>query len=473
MKIEILSQPTTKSDLIRFVVKGAAKISGVAAAEFDGAKNSTCLVRVGSQRQLHVGLGEAAKITSEVLRQASGVATKSLLKIGAETIAIEAAEYLTHLHPIVEGSLLAGYKFETFLMPENRRKNVWKNLQIIVPTNETSSARTTAKRAEIYAHAVNTVREIGNLPGNVITPATLAQRAQKLAKEAGLTCKVWNEAALKKDGFGGILAVGQGSANEPRFITLEYRGAKNKSARPYALVGKAITFDSGGISLKPGDRMDEMKFDKMGGVAVLGIMQAVSALKLPINVVALIASAENMPSDRAYRPGDIVTTYGGKTIEVLNTDAEGRIVLADALAYAEKHFQPALMFDFATLTGACVVALGPQRAGMFTMDEKLRNEVWALSAEAGDRVWPLPFGEEFDEMVKSDVALVKNTGGREGGACSAASFLKAWVEKTPWMHIDLAGPAWLTKELPHLEKGATGFGVRLIVEFLRRRSPSS
>jgi leucyl aminopeptidase len=177
-----------------------------------------------------------------------------------------------------------------------------------------------------------------------------------------------------------------------------------------------------------------------------------------------------MPGPKAYRPGDIVTTYGGKTVEVLNTDAEGRIVLADALAYAEKQFRPSLMIDFATLTGACVVALGHQRAGLFTEETALRETLWQLGTETGDLVWPLPLGEEFDELIKSDIALAKNTGGRWGGACTAASFLKMWVEKTPWIHFDIAGPAWTTKDQPHLEKGATGFGVRLITEFLRQRS---
>jgi leucyl aminopeptidase len=281
-----------------------------------------------------------------------------------------------------------------------------------------------------------------------------------------MTCRVWDEAALKKEKFGGILAVGQGSANPPRMIALEYKGGR-KDARPIVLVGKAITFDTGGISIKPADKMDEMKFDKMGGCAVLGAMKAIAALKLPFPVVGLIASAENMPGSRAYRPGDIVTSYDGKTIEVLNTDAEGRVVLADALAYARLHYKPRYMVDFATLTGACVIALGPHRAGLFTGDATLRQEIMKAGRSTGDQVWELPLGDEYDEMIRSDVALVKNTGGREGGASTAASFLKAWVEDVPWAHLDIAGTAWTTRDLPHLEKGATGFGVRLIVEALQ------
>jgi leucyl aminopeptidase len=469
MKIEIVSVPKGKPDLIRFVAKGAPKLPEVPSSEFDGAKNSTVITRSGGVRTLHVGIGESAKATAETLRQAAGTALKQLLKIGADTVAIEIGQHVALLHPIVEGALLAAYRFEEFRMPEARRKNPLKSLLLIVAPNDlTPTVRKAAQSGQIYAEATNYVRALGNLPGNRIYPSSLAEAAQKLSIEVGLTCKIWDEPKLKKEGFGGILAVGQGSAQPPRFIVLEYHGGK-KSEAPIALVGKAITFDSGGISIKPSDRMDEMKFDKMGGVTVLGILKAVSALKLPINVVGLIASAENMPGDRAYRPGDIVTTYNGKTVEVLNTDAEGRIVLADALSYAEKNYQPRLMFDFATLTGACIVALGAQRAGIFTTDEVLRNDIWQLGPETGDRVWPLPFGDEFQEQIKSDVALVKNTGGREGGACTAASFLSAWVEKTPWMHIDLAGPAWITKDLPYLEKGATGFGVRLITEYLRKK----
>ncbi|MDE1171609.1 MAG: leucyl aminopeptidase [Verrucomicrobium sp.] len=320
------------------------------------------------------------------------------------------------------------------------------------------------------ARAANLVREVGNLPPNHITPATLAERARALAKTHGLAVKVWDEKQLKREGFGGILAVGQGSANPPRFISLEYRGKGASSAAPYVVVGKAITFDSGGISIKPGEGMDEMKFDKMGGVAVLGILQAVSELKLPIRVVGLISSAENMPGSRAYRPGDIVTTYNGQTIEVLNTDAEGRIVLADALAYAVKHLKPKLMFDMATLTGAVVVALGGGRTGLFATDEKIRQDLWENSEEAGDPAWPLPFAEEYSDQIKSDVALVKNTGGRQGGASTAASFLHHWTGDTPWVHLDIAGTAWTTKELPYLEKGATGAGVRLITDYLRRKA---
>jgi leucyl aminopeptidase len=269
-----------------------------------------------------------------------------------------------------------------------------------------------------------------------------------------------------------LLAVGGGSANEPHLIVLEYSGSKD--AAPIALVGKAITFDSGGISIKPSDKMDEMKFDKCGGVAVLGILKAVARLKLPVNLIGVISSAENMPSSTSYRPGDIVTSYRGAdkravTIEVLNTDAEGRIVLGDALAYARERGARTII-DFATLTGACVVALGSFAAGLLGNDDALQEKIRAAADRTGDRVWPLPLWQEYKDKIKSDVADIKNTGGRYGGAITAAAFLAKYVGDTPWAHLDIAGTAWTTEELPYLTKGATGFGVRLVVDLLSRWS---
>jgi len=260
--------------------------------------------------------------------------------------------------------------------------------------------------------------------------------------------------------------VGQGSVNPPRFIVLEYRGA-GKRETPIALVGKAVTFDTGGISLKPGAQMDEMKWDKMGGLVVLGIMLAAAELKLPLNLIGLIPSAENMPGPEAYRPGDIITTLDGKTIEVLNTDAEGRIILADALAYARLTYKPSAIIEYSTLTGACIMALGHQRAGLFTSEEKLRDALFAAGNITGERVWPMPIDGEYKENVLSEIATAKNTSFREGSACSSASFVKLWAEEIPFVHIDIAGTAWTTKPPAHLEGGATGFGIRLTLQALR------
>ena len=466
-RVIALTQPSGDATLVQFHFTDAPELPDVPAAEFRGSLNSCCLMRLGRRRVLHVGLGEREQFHIDRFRQAAGVAVKSLLKIGAEILAFDLRAHSDRVEAVVEGVLLGAYKFEDFKSKESRRKFALKTVQVWVSAPRLKMAQEQALAGSHLANATNFTRQIGNLPPNVLTPKTLAQEAQALARRLGIKCRVWDERALKREGFGGILAVGQGSANPPRFIVLE-SPCSVRNAPTVAVVGKAITFDTGGISIKPADRMEEMKWDKMGGCAVLGIVQAVRELRLPIRLIGLIPSAENMPSSTAYRPSDLITAWDGKTIEVLNTDAEGRVVLADALAYARDQYHPDLTVDLATLTGACVVALGGRRAGLFTVDERIRGLFFSVGEDTGDRVWPLPMGEEYAEQIQSDVALVKNTGGREGGACTAASFLQHWSGDGPWVHLDIAGPAMGLKELPLLEKGATGFGVRLITEFLRR-----
>ena len=468
-RIHAVTRPSSKRTHVLFHAKGAAKIAEVSEKEFSGAKFSTCWVRGGSSPTLHVGLGAQDKWGEDVFRQAAGVAIKTLLKLGVESCCFDLRQTTARVQAVVEGAVLAAYRFEEFKDESARRKGWLRDLEIWVNASSKVAASSAAQVGEIMANAANITRSIGNLPPNVIYPSSLASRAQKLATALRVRCRVWTEKQLSREGFGGILAVGQGSVRPPRLIQLEVP-APSKNCPTIVVVGKAVTFDTGGISIKPADRMEEMKWDKMGGCAVLGIIQAVRHLKLPIRLIGVIPSAENMPSANAYRPSDLVKTWDGKVIEVLNTDAEGRVILADALAYARDTFKPDLMIDMATLTGACVVALGGRRAGMFTQDETLRRQLFAVGEDTGDRVWPLPMGEEFDEQIRSDVGLVKNTGGREGGACTAASFLKHWAGDTRWVHLDIAGPAATTREWAHLEKGATGFGVRLVTEFLRRHS---
>ena len=291
-----------------------------------------------------------------------------------------------------------------------------------------------------------------------------------MSKKNKMKCNIISEPELKKKGFGGISAVGQGSKNQPKLIILEHnKGPRN--VKPIVLVGKAVTFDTGGISLKPGAAMDEMKFDKCGGCTVLGIMKAVSELKLPINVVGIVPSVENMPGGESYRPGDIIKLYNKKTAEILNTDAEGRLILADALSYGEKHYSPKAIIDFATLTGACIVALGTNVAAIVSNDEKLTKKIMDSSKRTTEEVWELPLNQDYMDMIKSDVADMKNVGiGRAAGTITAAAFLKNAIEKTPWTHIDIAGVAWTqtaTKEKSYNPKGATGFGVRLILDYLQ------
>ena len=275
---------------------------------------------------------------------------------------------------------------------------------------------------------------------------------------------------LRRGGFGGLLAVGEGSMREPRLIVLRHGGGR-PGERPIALVGKAITFDTGGISIKPPEKMQEMIFDKCGGMAVLGAMAGIARLKLKRNVVGIIASAENMPSATAYRPGDIVKTYDGTYIEVINTDAEGRMVLADAISYARKDCRAGAVIDLATLTGACVVALGEYAAGLWSTTASLQEALLEASAKTGERIWPMPLYEEYTDQIKSDVAALKNTGGRYGGACTAAAFLKAFAGDTAWAHLDIAPVAHSTKARPDLSRGATGFGSRLLMELVEAWTP--
>ncbi|PTY03424.1 leucyl aminopeptidase [Verrucomicrobia bacterium LW23] len=471
MKLDVCSQVPASGDVVLFVFKGGEVPPGVTSHEFEGNRLSTLLWRENGKRTLYVGLGEDPRpdgkpLPLDLLRRAAGVGVKALRKLGVEEISLQATGFEAQLVGITEGALLADYVFEEFKPEASRRKTELKRLNIVVARDEVRAAEARVDEGKILARATNEVRAIGNLPGNIITPEALAERARNIARDTKITCRVWDMPKLQKEGFGGIIAVGKGSANPPVFIALEYMGGAKKDA-PYVVVGKAITFDTGGISIKPAANMDEMKFDKMGGCAVLGIMRAAAELKLPINLVGLIASAENMPSAEAYRPGDIVTTYDGKTIEVLNTDAEGRIVLADALAYGRTTYKPKLMIDMATLTGAVLIALGHKRAGLFCNDEPLRKALQDAAESTGEPVWHLPMGDEFTDQIKSDVALAKNTGGREGGSATAASFLQMWAEDVRWAHLDIAGTAWTTKELPFLEKGATGYGVRIVLQALR------
>jgi len=292
---------------------------------------------------------------------------------------------------------------------------------------------------------------------------------QTLQAKNKLTCKVFSKKELKEKKFGGIIAVGKGSINEPKLIVLEhYKGKRND--KPIVIVGKAVTFDTGGISLKPSEKMDEMKFDKCGGCTVLGIMKAVSELKLPLNVIGIIPSVENMPGRESYRPGDIVRLYSGKTTEILNTDAEGRLILADALSFGEKKYSPRVIIDFATLTGACIVALGNNVAGLVSNNKKLASDIKNSSERTSEEVWQLPLNDDYMDMIKSNVADMKNIGkGRAAGTITAAAFLANAIGNTPWVHIDIAGTAWTqdaTKNKSYNQRGATGFGVRLLLDYL-------
>ncbi len=307
-------------------------------------------------------------------------------------------------------------------------------------------------------------RDMVNAPPTDMTPTIIAAKARAIARQSGLRIRVLERPQMQKLGMGALLAVASGSAQPPKFIVVEYRSGGKK---PFiALVGKTITFDSGGISIKPAENMDKMKDDMAGGAAVLGAIRTAAALKLPLNIVGLLPATENMPGGRAYKPGDVLRTLSGQTIEIINTDAEGRLILADALAYACS-YKPAVIVDIATLTGACRVALGQEAAGMVGTDEKLKQRLREAGDKTGERVWELPLWEGYYDLIKSDIADMKNTGGRDGSVITAAALLSKFVEKYPWVHLDIAAMAWTDKDRPYTPKGATGIGVRLLTQFLR------
>ena len=459
-----------------------AMLRRVTDKEFKGAEKQLLLLHTAGKRGIqagHVvlaGLGKRKEFDPEKMRRAVGAVVKKLCDAGIDRAVIQVAcdepgcATDDCIAAVVDSAELVAYKFSKY-KSDNDKPVEFKSLTLCLPARcNLREVKALVTRRQIIAQSANYARDIANLPGNVVFPSVLADYARHLAEENNLKCTVLDKTALEESGFGGLLAVGGGSAHEPHLIVLEYSGSPTKDAAPIALVGKAITFDSGGISIKPSEKMDEMKFDKSGGVAILGTMRAIARLKLKLNVIGVISAAENMPSSTSYRPGDIVTSYPGPdkrgvTIEVLNTDAEGRIVLGDALAYARER-KPQAIIDLATLTGACVVALGTHAAGVFGSDELLLERIRAAGERTGERVWPFPLWQEYKDKIKSDVADIKNTSGREGGPITAAAFLARYVGDTPWAHIDIAGTAWTTEERPYMAKGATGFGVRLLLDVL-------
>jgi leucyl aminopeptidase len=429
-----------------------------------------------ASRLLLVGLGTRAAFTRKQYRKALLSAAQALAKTGAD----DAVVYLA-LEPVAELDMLYRARFvaeifssHAYKVPDLKTAPKPKARRLTKITVATADAR--GEKAATQGLAIGAAigsgmtlaRDLGNLPPNVCTPRYLGSRALQLAKEfSSIKTKVLDESAIKALKMGALLAVSQGSDEPPRLIVCEYRGAKKHDA-PICLVGKGITFDSGGISLKDPPAMDEMKFDMSGGASVLGALRAIAEIKLPINVVAIVAASENMPSGGAVKPADIVTTMSGQTVEVLNTDAEGRLVLCDAITYSRR-FKPAAVIDVATLTGACIVALGNHLSGLMSNHNGLAQELEAAGNRADDRAWRLPIGDEYVEQLKSNFADIANVGGREGGACTAASFLSKFAKDLAWAHLDVAGTAWVSGA----QKGSTGRPVPLLVDFLMHRTKAS
>jgi len=386
------------------------------------------------------------------LLKSSGAKT---VGIAAPAIAIGAA----HAEAAVVAAADASYVY-THTKPSATPAWTPSSITLFCQKSEARAVQQGLRQGSAVAAGVTMAREFGNRPGNVCTPTWLGQQAKKIGKQFDLDVEVLDRKEIEKVGMGSFLAVAQGSDEPPRFIVARYDGAP-KSQAPVVLVGKGITFDTGGISLKPGADMDEMKFDMCGAASVLGTLAAVASLKAKVNLVVLVPTCDNMPSGRAVKPGDVVTSLSGQTIEILNTDAEGRLILCDALTYAER-FKPAVVVDVATLTGACVIALGHHHSGLFSTDDGVAAQMIAASQSALDPCWRMPLDEEYDEALKSNFADMANVGGRPGGAITAAMFLRRYTAKFPWAHLDIAGTAWKSGA----QKGATGRPVGLLTHFV-------
>jgi leucyl aminopeptidase len=432
--------------------------------------------RLRAKRVVLVGLGKRKDGSLEKIRQAMGAAAKAVRNLGVKSFSTplhevknDALEAREAAQAMVEGALLGLYQFNAYRTENSNEIKLLRRMTVVVPDDgKLSKVRQGVRYGRIVGEATTFVRDLCNHPANVVTPTYIAREARKIARERGVSCRILDRPQMERLGMGAILGVARGSHEPPKFIILEYRGA-SRTERPVVLVGKTITFDSGGISLKPAENMEQMKADMTGGAAVLATIRAAARLKLPVNVVGIVPAAENMPGGRAIKPGDILKSLSGKTIEVINTDAEGRLILADGLTYAGR-YKPQALVDIATLTGACIIALGTHAIGILGNNEELIAELKAAGERSGERAWQLPLWEEYYEQIKSDVADMKNTGGRPGGTITAAAFLSKFAGDQAWAHLDIASTDWSDKERAYIPKGATGVGARLLIQFLENRA---
>jgi leucyl aminopeptidase len=417
---------------------------------------------VAAKRVLLAGAGKPEKFDSAEMRRLAGAAVRHLKSKSIKTMALALApEHATeeHVSAAVEGAILGDFEPDRYKTDDD--KTTVESFTVVAAGGDAGLAAA-AGRGRILAEAQNFARGLVNEPANKLTPAKVAEAARKLAAEYQLECEILEREQMEKLGMGALLGVAQGSAEPPALIVMRYKPAAAAGQAHLGLVGKGVTFDTGGISIKPADGMEKMKYDMAGGAAVLGAMRALAQLRPAIPVTAFIPCVENMPGSRAQRPGDIVTAMSGKTIEVINTDAEGRLILADALTYARRQGCTHLV-DAATLTGAIVVALAHLNVGLFANDDGLRDRVLGAAKAEGERMWAMPLEDDYKEYLKSAFADLANVGGRWGGAVTAAIFLKEFAEDTPWVHLDIAGTAWLDDAKPYLAKGPSGVPVRTLV----------
>ena len=443
--------------------------------DMQGKSGSTLLLHnvpgVAAERVLLVGLGREADFKEQAYFDALRAAVKALNETGTIEAALFFSEWPVKKHNAAWKTLQAVlqvsdavYRFDRMKSKSEDGRKALSKLSLMVERKDFARAKAALEQGTAVAAGVQLTRDLGNLPPNICTPAYLAQQALQLAKSHKLKVEVLERRDMEKLGMGSLLSVARGSRQPPKLIVLQYHGAAKKQ-KPVVLVGKGITFDTGGISLKPAAEMDEMKFDMCGAASVLGSIKAAAQMRLPLNVVGIIPTTENMPGGNASRPGDIVTSMSGQTIEILNTDAEGRLILCDALTYA-KRFDPAVVVDIATLTGACVIALGHVASGLYSNDESLARELLKAGEVAHDRAWHMPLWDDYQEQLKSNFADMANIGGRPAGSITAACFLSRFTKKYSWAHLDIAGTAWKSGR----DKGATGRPVPLLTQFLMSRT---
>ncbi len=477
MKVEIASEPKFRK-LDHFFVLAAEKadLDGIAAdvaarGRFEGRKDETITTLEDEPRKVTlVGLGKREDLTIRGLTKALGTVAKIAQTQRDRRIAVEVVPAIPGLETAAATRLTAAllaqadYKYDEYLTQNKDEKPAPIEAVLVGPeTLERKQLREMEGEANAVSDGLRTVRDLGNAPSNVITPSRLAERAREVARKVGVKCTVYGRREIEKMKMGGLLAVNRGSIEEPRFVVLEYK--PRRARKHVALVGKGITFDSGGISIKPAEKMEEMKFDMCGAAAVIGTIEAAAKLELPVRITGCIPSTDNLPSGSAYKPGEIITMMNGKTVEIVNTDAEGRMILGDALHYASE-LKPDHLIDYATLTGACVVALASEAAGLFSNDDELARKLIESGERVGERLWRMPVWDDYKELIRSEWADMKNSGGRWGGAVTAAVFLKEFVDCPSWAHLDIAGTAYSD----HDPKGATGAGVRVTVEFLESLS---
>ncbi len=450
---------------------GGTLARAISASRFSGKAGQTLEIiaptGMDADRVIAIGLGKAEDIDGACLEKFAAAAYAAVEKAPATELTLAVDVIADTKEPVgilaahaAFGAKLRSYRFDTYRTQEKPEdKPALKT--VTVATNEVNAAEAAFAQLDAVAEGIFLTRDLVAEPANVLTPPAFMRKAKALSKD-GIDVEVLDEKAMEKLGMGALLGVGQGSSQPSQLVIMRWNGGK-KSDAPVAVVGKGVCFDSGGISIKPAAGMEEMKGDMGGAAVVTGLMKALAKRNAPVNVVGILGLVENMPSGTAQRPGDVVTSMSGQTIEVINTDAEGRLVLADALTYTQKTFKPQVVIDLATLTGAILIALGGENAGLFTNNDDLSQALTAAGGKTGETVWRMPMGKAYDEMIKSDIADMKNVGGREAGSITAAQFLQRFIQDdTPWAHIDIAGVSWGTKTKGTTPKGASGWGVRLL-----------